>query len=210
MRTRKASYVILPYPSFFWPVQFRAAVVRPRRWIAYARRARRRSPGACRPGRIGILRHGSRRYLQHGFGPLGFRDARDLEGSILCGRGSAHPRGPGHLGPRAVFVAYRRLLQSASETLRTVPAAFDGHGCSRRGRCRSRRLALARPPGSLGGRHDRQCSRHASEPEGYPQSRSQKPGLGFPLIRVVVLLTLATATLIDAAFGPCEGKESGE
>jgi putative transposase len=44
----------------------------------------------------------------------------------------------------------------------------------------------------------------------YPQSRSQKPGLGFPLIRVVVLLTLATATLIDAAFGPCEGKESGE
>jgi hypothetical protein len=27
---------------------------------------------------------------------------------------------------------------------------------------------------------------------------SQKPGLGFPLIRVVVLLTLATATLIDA------------
>jgi hypothetical protein len=25
---------------------------------------------------------------------------------------------------------------------------------------------LARPPGSLGGRHDRQCSRHASEPEG--------------------------------------------
>src|SRR5205823_10092951 len=44
----------------------------------------------------------------------------------------------------------------------------------------------------------------------YPQSRSQKPGLGFPLVRVVVLLTLATATLVDAAFGPYEGKESGE
>ena len=44
----------------------------------------------------------------------------------------------------------------------------------------------------------------------YPQSRRQKPGLGFPLVRMVVLLTLATATLVDAAFGPCEGKESGE
>src|SRR5713226_2614351 len=44
MRTRKASYVILPYPSFFWPVQFRAAVIRPRCWFAFARRARRRSP----------------------------------------------------------------------------------------------------------------------------------------------------------------------
>jgi hypothetical protein len=35
----------------------------------------------------------------------------------------------------------------------------------------------------------------------FPQSRSLKAGLGFLLIRVVVLLTLATATLVDAAFG---------
>ncbi len=46
--------------------------------------------------------------------------------------------------------------------------------------------------------------------QAYPQSRSQKPGIGFPLIRIVVLLTLATATLIDAAVGPCEGKGTGE
>lgn len=44
----------------------------------------------------------------------------------------------------------------------------------------------------------------------YPQSRSQKPGLGFPLIRMVVLLTLATAELVGAAFGPYRGKETGE
>lgn len=44
----------------------------------------------------------------------------------------------------------------------------------------------------------------------YPQPQSQKPGLGFPCIRFVVLLALATATLIDTALGPYSGKESGE
>jgi hypothetical protein len=45
--------------------------------------------------------------------------------------------------------------------------------------------------------------------QAYPQSRSQKPGIGFPLIRVVVLLTLATAALVDAAFGPCADRCPG-
>jgi hypothetical protein len=44
----------------------------------------------------------------------------------------------------------------------------------------------------------------------YPQPSSQKPGLGFPMIRLVVLLTLATAGVIDAALGPYQGKETGE
>lgn len=44
----------------------------------------------------------------------------------------------------------------------------------------------------------------------YPQPRSQKPGLGFPMIRVVVLLTFATACLIGAAWGKHKGKGSGE
>jgi hypothetical protein len=44
----------------------------------------------------------------------------------------------------------------------------------------------------------------------YPQSRSQRPGLGFPMIRAVVLLTFATACLIGCAMGPCKGKETGE
>jgi hypothetical protein len=46
--------------------------------------------------------------------------------------------------------------------------------------------------------------------QAYPQPRSQKPGLGFPMIRVVVLLTFATACLVGAAFGPHQGKETGE
>ena len=44
----------------------------------------------------------------------------------------------------------------------------------------------------------------------YPQSPSQQPGLGFPIIRMVVVLTLATATLVGAAMGPYCGKETGE
>jgi hypothetical protein len=44
----------------------------------------------------------------------------------------------------------------------------------------------------------------------YPQPASQKPGLGFPIIRMVVLLSLATAALQDMAFGPYQGKETGE
>jgi putative transposase len=44
----------------------------------------------------------------------------------------------------------------------------------------------------------------------YPQPNTQKPGLGCPLIRVVVLLGLATAALQGLALGPYQGKESGE
>lgn len=46
--------------------------------------------------------------------------------------------------------------------------------------------------------------------QAYPQSGSQKPGLGFPLLRYVVLLGLATATVQALAFGPHKGKETGE
>jgi hypothetical protein len=44
----------------------------------------------------------------------------------------------------------------------------------------------------------------------YPQSRTQKPGLGFPVLRLVVLLSLATGGALDCAVGPCRGKKTGE
>jgi hypothetical protein len=44
----------------------------------------------------------------------------------------------------------------------------------------------------------------------YPQPTSQDPGLGFPMMRVVVLLAFATAVVVGAAFGPYAGKETGE
>lgn len=44
----------------------------------------------------------------------------------------------------------------------------------------------------------------------FPQQESQEKGLGFPIMRVCVILSLATACILDAAFGPYSGKETGE
>ena len=44
----------------------------------------------------------------------------------------------------------------------------------------------------------------------YPQPDGQKPGLGFPMIRLVVLFCLATAAVLDAAVAPYCGKGTGE
>ena len=44
----------------------------------------------------------------------------------------------------------------------------------------------------------------------YPQPDGQKPGLGFPMIRMVVLFCLATGALLDAAVAAYSGKGTGE
>jgi Transposase DDE domain len=44
----------------------------------------------------------------------------------------------------------------------------------------------------------------------YPQHNAQKPGLGFPLLRVVSIFCLACGTVLEAALSPYQGKRSGE
>ena len=44
----------------------------------------------------------------------------------------------------------------------------------------------------------------------YPQSKSQAAGVGFPVMRTVVLMSLATGMVTGLANGPCAGKETGE
>jgi hypothetical protein len=44
----------------------------------------------------------------------------------------------------------------------------------------------------------------------YPQSPSQKPGLGFPIARFVALFCLATGSALEMAIGPYQGKRTGE
>jgi len=44
----------------------------------------------------------------------------------------------------------------------------------------------------------------------YPQHVAQKKGIGFPIVRCVAILSLATACLHDLAVGPYAGKETGE
>lgn len=44
----------------------------------------------------------------------------------------------------------------------------------------------------------------------YPQPRTQAPGAGLPIARIVVIFSLAVGTVIDVAIGPYKGKQSGE
>lgn len=50
----------------------------------------------------------------------------------------------------------------------------------------------------------------AKNQEIYPQSRSQKPGVGFPIARIVAIIDYITGVVLDLAIGPCRGKETGE
>ncbi len=44
----------------------------------------------------------------------------------------------------------------------------------------------------------------------FPHPRSQKEGVGLPIAQTVVILSLATAIVIDVVPGPYKGKETGE
>lgn len=44
----------------------------------------------------------------------------------------------------------------------------------------------------------------------YPQHANQKRGCGFPLARIVVVFSLAVGTVLEAAIGKYQGKETGE
>jgi hypothetical protein len=44
----------------------------------------------------------------------------------------------------------------------------------------------------------------------FPQSRAQKPGWGFPLARLLGIVSLSCGAVLEWACGPCEGKQTGE
>jgi hypothetical protein len=44
----------------------------------------------------------------------------------------------------------------------------------------------------------------------FPQHTAQKAGVGFPIARMVVLFSLAVGTVLDAALGRYQGKQTGE
>lgn len=46
--------------------------------------------------------------------------------------------------------------------------------------------------------------------QAFPQSRNQQPGLGFPLARLVAILSLGHAAVLDWAMGPCRGEDTSE
>jgi len=50
----------------------------------------------------------------------------------------------------------------------------------------------------------------AANQAAWPQPPNERPGLGFPLARLVAVFSLAVGTVLDAAEGPYSGKQTGE
>jgi putative transposase len=44
----------------------------------------------------------------------------------------------------------------------------------------------------------------------FPQSKTQKPGCGFPIARILVVFSLSVGTVLEAAIGKYKGKQTGE
>lgn len=94
--------------------------------------------------------------------------------------------------PEGVFV--RLVRDSGQQVQEQVPATWRWHG---------RTVKVV--DGTTVSLPDTPANQQA-----FPQPRSQKPGVGFPLVRMVVLFSLAVGTALDAAFGPYRGKRTGE
>jgi hypothetical protein len=83
---------------------------------------------------------------------------------------------------------------TGQQRLTDAPAAWSWHG-----------RAVKVVDGSTVSMPDTKANQKA-----YPQPPSQKPGLGFPILRFVVIFALSVGTVLDAAFGPYKGKETSE
>lgn len=44
----------------------------------------------------------------------------------------------------------------------------------------------------------------------YPQAKTQAPGIGLPIARILVVFSLAVGTVLEAAVGPYQGKQTSE
>jgi hypothetical protein len=44
----------------------------------------------------------------------------------------------------------------------------------------------------------------------FPQNHEQKPGLGFPLARLLGIISRSCGAIVEWAVGPCEGRKTGE
>jgi hypothetical protein len=94
--------------------------------------------------------------------------------------------------PEAVL---RRLAHDSGRALhRQVPDSWRWHG---------RRVKVV--DGATLSMPDTPANQKA-----YPQHNAQKPGLGFPILRIVTIFCLACGTVLEGALNPYQGKRSGE
>jgi putative transposase len=130
---------------------------------------------------------------------------------------------------RSCAAAVARVIVSLTSLGRKAPSADTGNYCRARQKLPGavlKRLAL-----DTGNRLESQvptdwlwCGRHVKIADGttlsmpdteanqkvYPQSKAQKPGLGFPILRMMVVISMVTAALCGMAIAPYAGKLTGE
>ena len=112
-------------------------------------------------------------------------------------------RAPCHSGSGAYCKARAKLSESFLSRLAVDVGRRVEDAAPKTWHWRGRRVVLV--DGSTLSMPDTEANQAA-----YPQSRTQKPGVGFPLVRWVALIALTTGCALDSAFGPCRGKETGE
>lgn len=99
--------------------------------------------------------------------------------------------------------ARRRLPEEGLRTLTRRTGAALSQKAPAGWRWRGRRVRIA--DGSTAAAPDTPANQRE-----YPQPDGQKSGLGFPMVRLVVLFCLATGAVLDAALAPYRGKGTGE
>jgi hypothetical protein len=130
---------------------------------------------------------------------------------------------------RSCAAAVARVIALCVALQRKPPSADSGAYC--RARAKLPEAVLRRLTYEVGDQLESRvpadwlwCSRHVKLADGstlsppdteenqkeWPQPPTQTPGLGFPLLRMVVLLSLATGALCGLEIGPYQGKETGE
>jgi len=130
---------------------------------------------------------------------------------------------------RSCAAAVARVIVSLTSLGRKAPSADTGNYC--RARQKLPEAVLKRLALDTGNRLEAQVpadwlwfGRHVKIADGttlsmpdtkanqkvYPQSTAQKPGLGFPILRMMVVISMATAALCGMAIAPYAGKLTGE
>lgn len=125
--------------------------------------------------------------------------------------------------------AVARVVAHCQQERRAVPTSDTGDYCRARGKLPNG--ALQELSGAVA--QDLECAaeqswlwkgRHAKLIDGftftmpdtpsnqarYPHPKTQADGVGLPIARVLLVLSLATACILDAAMGPYSGKGTGE
>lgn len=99
--------------------------------------------------------------------------------------------------------AREKLCEAALETLAQLVAGSVEQEVSQSWLWKKRAVKLV--DGTTVSMPDTRANQQA-----YPQPRSQKKGLGFPLMRVVAVISLSSGVVLDLALGKCLGKGAAE